>query len=249
MSGLHFLLLFPIFFCCCCCFGRVTPLKRWAPGGSPCLLGVFCSLWHDAPQIPHSPLAESWVLTRPLVIFECCRCAMLYWRVICQFHYKPHLQLSWFKSDQTVSWHVQRVSWDIGLACWGTWSRRPPPCLQNHRLKKLILLIFSIIFFPCVWAKHLSSGYFSFPSSRESSNVFFLLVLHQLWLYLPSWAWVGPAGSHGLLRRVRLCRIWELSWGLSCCLACNQVGRETRDFAHRKSWGTNEIWIWPQIFS
>lgn len=34
-----------------------------------------------------------------------------------------------------------------------------------------------------------------------------MLVLHQLCLYLPSWAWVGPTESHRLLRRVRLCRI------------------------------------------
>lgn len=87
---LYFLLLFPIIFS----FWRVTPLKSLSGeslGFPPCLPGLFLSLVAWGTVILHSHPAKSWVLTGDLVIFECCRFAVLFWGVICQFHYKPHL--------------------------------------------------------------------------------------------------------------------------------------------------------------
>lgn len=122
MAGLHFILLFSIYLLFFFHFWRVTCLK--SPRGErlrfvPACLGCFHTRWCDAALILHSHPAKSWILTRAPVIFECCWFVVLYWRVICQFHYKPHLQLSCFKSNQTVSWHVHQVRWDVGLALLG----------------------------------------------------------------------------------------------------------------------------------
>lgn len=89
---------------------------------------------------------------------------MLYLRVICQFHYKPHLQLSCFKSNQTVSWRMQAVSWDVGLAL----LRGPilHPLLFAEASAEQLTLLTVFFFFHVFELKHLTSRYFSFASSR-----------------------------------------------------------------------------------